>query len=376
MLRRNNAGTMTEHANQPDPARQAFAPLDEAQAQAHALLLQVGSALQHTQAAPAPAGWLGPLRRRWARTPPPAPGLYLWGGVGRGKTHLMDAFFEGAPVKRKRRLHFHHFMRDLHAQLADLPPQPDPLQVVAERLAAEVRLLCLDEFVVTDITDAMILHGLLAAMFAHGITLVTTSNIPPHQLYENGLQRDRFLPAIDLLAKHTREFNLDAGIDYRLRTLEQAEVYFTPLGGAAESALERLFEQLSGGRGRRDARLIINRRAIRTRRLAPGVAWLGFDELCEGPRATVDYIEIAREYHTVLVSGIPQLAPALDAAARRLLHLVDEFYDRNVKLIVSAAVPLEDLYQGKELAFEYERLRSRLIEMRAVNYLARPHIPL
>jgi cell division protein ZapE len=239
-----------------------------------------------------------------------------------------------------------------------------------------VRLLCLDEFVVTDITDAMILHGLLRAFFARGITLVTTSNIPPDELYRNGLQRERFLPAIGLLQEHAEVFNLDGGTDYRLRALQQAEIYFTPLDEAAEAGLAGHFANLSGGHEEATTSLAINHREIPVRRLAPGVAWFDFAAVCDGPRATADYIEIAREYHTVLISGVPQLTPARDAAARRLLHLVDEFYDRNVKLIVSGATPVENLYQGDALAFEYQRLHSRLTEMQSVAYLARPHLPL
>jgi len=367
---------MTATDSTQDNQRALFSPFDDIQRQAYARLCDVGRALKAAPQHPSPKGLLARLGKRFREPPSPVSGLYLWGGVGRGKTHLMDAFFAETQVMRKRRLHFHHFMRDLHRELAALPPQPDPLQVVAQRLADEVRLLCLDEFVVTDITDAMILHGLLKAMFARGITLVTTSNTRPDRLYENGLQRDRFLPAIDLLRAHTREFHLDAGTDYRLRALEQAEVYFTPLDERATQRMQRLFDQLSGGHQEGETTLFINQRQIEAQRLAPGTAWLGFRELCEGPRATADYIEIAREYHTILLSGIPQLTPAHDAAARRFLHLVDELYDRNVKLIASSAVPIEDLYKGKDLAFEYERLRSRLTEMQSKDYLARPHLPL
>lgn len=353
-----------------------FEPLDEYQVQAGRLLQDLMLRLQRGPGPPPRRGWLSRVTRRRNSAAPPVKGAYIWGGVGRGKTHLMDAFFENVPSLRKRRVHFHHFMQEVHDQLTLLPPQPDPLEVVADRLAADTRLLCLDEFVVTDITDAMILHGLLRAFFSRGITLVTTSNTPPAELYRNGLQRERFLPAIDLLQAHTEVFNLDGGTDYRLRALQQADIYFTPLGETADTGLARHFANLGGGHAETTTALVVNHREIPVHRLTPGVVWFDFEAICGGPRATADYIEIAREYHTVLVAGLPQLTPAHDAAARRFLHLVDEFYDRNVKLILAAAVPLERLYQGKALVFEYERLRSRLTEMQSVAYLARPHLPL
>lgn len=355
---------------------QDFVPLDECQAEANRLLDDVITRMQHAPSRPARRGWFARMGKRGPGVVPPVKGAYLWGGVGRGKTHLMDAFFERVPFGHKRRVHFHHFMQEVHDQLALLPPQPDPLEVLAYRLAEQFRLLCLDEFVVTDITDAMILHGLLRAFFARGITLVTTSNLPPEALYRDGLQRDRFLPAIQLLQEHTEVFNLDGGTDYRLRALRQANIYFAPLDEDAEAGLARHFSNLSGGHGLAARSLVINHREIPVRRLAPGVAWFDFAAVCDGPRATADYIEIAREYHTVLVSDVPRLTPAREAAARRFLHLVDEFYDRNVKLILSAAVRAEEIYEGEALAFEYQRLHSRLTEMRSAAYLERPHLPI
>lgn len=352
-----------------------FVPLDGRQAEAYERLMLLAASLQRPPGPPTVGSWLARLAGRTHKASP-VPGLYLWGGVGRGKTHLMDCFFHSAPAPRKRRIHFHHFMRDIHLALAALPPQPDPLDVLAARIAEDSRLLCLDEFVVTDITDAMILHGLLRALFDRGVTLVTTSNTAPQGLYANGLQRERFLPAIELLRAHTEEFHLDGETDYRLRELERAETYFTPPDGRAHTAMEQLFERLGAGHEETDTRLLINDRQLIARRLAPGVAWFAFSELCEGPRATADYIEIAREYHSLLISDVPVLTPAHDAAARRFLHLVDEIYDRNVKLILSADATLEDLYQGADLSFEYQRLRSRLTEMQSVDYLARPHLPL
>jgi len=371
----NNIDTMSAISPIENPETGTFKAMDDAQAQAWTLLGEVTERLRAVPHAPPAKGWLARVRKRLGNDADPVVGVYLWGGVGRGKTHIMDAFFEAAPFPQKRRMHFHHFMHGVHEELARLPPQPDPLVVLADKLATHVRLLCLDEFVVTDITDAMILHGLLRAFFERGITLVTTSNTPPERLYENGLQRDRFLPAIELLQSRTRVFNLDAGTDYRLRALQQAAVFFYPLDSNAEAGMETHFSNMSGGHAEATAALVINHRDIPVRKLAPGIAWFDFSHLCEGPRSTSDYIEIAREHHTVLLSGVPRLTPALDAAARRFLHLVDEFYDRNIKLIVSAEVPLQELYDGSVLAFEYERLRSRMTEMQSLDYLARPHLP-
>ncbi len=318
-------------------------------------------------------GLLGRLRSRFggaAPEIPPVKGLYLWGGVGRGKTYLMDWFAEALPLPGKRRLHFHHFMRDLHGELAGLPRQPDPLELVAERLCQDLRVLCLDEFVVTDITDATLLHGLLRAFFRRGVTLVTTSNTPPDLLYLNGLQRPLFLPAIALLKEHTEVFELDGGEDYRLRTLREEGVYHHAGEGDAEAHLEATFRRLLGGHHEDPPLLHVNGRDIPARRLGPDLAWFDFAVLCGGPRATADYIEIAREFHTILLSGVPRLTLGQDAAARRFLHLVDELYDRRVKLILSAAVPLDELYSGQLHEFAHERLISRLVEMQSAGYLA------
>jgi cell division protein ZapE len=317
-------------------------------------------------------GLMGRLRARIGGAAPaiaPVKGLYLWGGVGRGKTYLMDWFAEALPLPGKRRLHFHHFMRDLHEELAGLPRQPDPLELVAERLCQDLRVLCLDEFVVTDITDATLLHGLLRAFFRRGVTLVTTSNIPPDLLYLNGLQRSLFLPAIALLKEHTEVFELDGGEDYRLRTLREEGVYHHAGEGDAEAHLEATFRRLLGGHHEDPPLLHVNGRDIPARRLGPDLAWFDFVVLCGGPRATADYIEIAREFHTLLLSGVPRLTLGQDAAARRFLHLVDELYDRRVKLILSAEVPLDALYTGQLHDFAHERLISRLVEMQSTSYL-------
>jgi cell division protein ZapE len=347
-----------------------FIPLDSAQAEAASLLCDLHLGLRAAPARRPRQGLLG----RWVlgRRPPldPVRGLYLWGGVGRGKTHLMDWFVDNLPLPGKRRVHFHHFMHDIHAAMANLPKQPDPLEVVAEREAAQTRVLCLDEFAVSDITDAMILYGLLRALFARGVTLVTTSNTQPQCLYRNGLQRQRFLPAIELLERHTRIFELDGGIDYRLRTLTAAGVVFLAGDGSGDVELAACFERLTGGHAVRETAYSVNGRQVPVRGMGSDVVWFDFDTLCGGPRATADYIEIAREFHTVLLSGVPVLAPRYDAAARRLLHLVDELYDRRVKLILSAAAPVEDLYAGGLHDFAYARLLSRLTEMQSLEYLA------
>ena len=360
-----------------------FIPFDPAQAEAADLLRGLHRTLVTTPP-PRPIGGLADrllgrlparlgqgLAERWHPAPRPVTGLYLWGGVGRGKTHLMDWFVDALPLPGKRRVHFHHFMHEIHAAMAHMPKQPDPLEVLAEREAARTRVLCLDEFVVHDITDAMILYGLLRALFARGLTLVTTSNTLPQALYRNGLQRQRFVPAIELLEQHTRVFELDGGTDYRLRVLTEGGVYFVAEGdGAAEARLAACFEQLTAGHALAQSSYLVNGRQVPVRRVAADVIWFDFDALCGGHRATADYIEIAQEFHTVLLSGLPVLTPRHDAAARRLLHLIDEFYDRRVKLIVSAAAPVEGLYSGGLHEFAHARLLSRLTEMQSAEYLA------
>lgn len=316
---------------------------------------------------------------RWV-TPPavvPEQGLYFWGGVGRGKTYLMDVFFDALPFERKMRVHFHRFMRRVHHELTDLEGQKNPLQLVADRLAAETRIICFDEFFVSDITDAMILATLLEALFARGVALVATSNIVPDGLYRNGLQRARFLPAIALLNKHTKVVNVDGGIDYRLRALAQAELYHSPLGADAEAAMSKSFEALVPDREEIEANvdLEVEGRLMHARFEAEDVVWFDFEALCDGPRSQNDYIELARIYHAVLVTDVPVLGGNKDDQARRFVNMVDEFYDRSVKLVISAEVPLTELYRGGRLAFEFERTSSRLLEMQSQEYLARPHKP-
>lgn len=306
---------------------------------------------------------------------PPIRGLYLWGGVGRGKTWLVDLFFNLVPDDRKLRRHFHHFMREVHEELAQLRGQANPLQKVAERLAQRTRLLCLDEFIVTDIGDAMVLAQLLKALFAQGITLVTTSNTEPDQLYRDGLQRASFLPAIALLKEHLQELRVDNQTDYRLRYLKQAQVYHCPLGPEVDQRLAQEFDQLAPEVGQIGGHLRIFGRNIPVMRLADDVVWFDFMALCGPPRSQADYLELARSFHTVFISDIPRLGPSLDDPTRRFLYLVDEFYDRGVKLVISAAEPADHLYQGERLAFDFQRAVSRLQEMQSVEYLARAHRP-
>ena len=305
----------------------------------------------------------------------PLQGIYLWGGVGRGKTYLMDAFHECLPFRRKLRVHFHRFMQRVHGELGDLEGESDPLEKVADRLARQTRVLCFDEFFVSDIADAMILSGLLQALFERGVTLVATSNIIPEELYKDGLQRQRFLPAIDLIEQHTEVVNVDAGVDYRLRTLEQAELYHCPLDSDADASLLRSFEALAPEGGKQWERLEINGRYLSSCRVANDVAWFDFAELCDGPRSQNDYIELARIYHTVLLGNVQQMGADTDDKARRFVSLIDEFYDRNVKLVMSAQVPLPELYSGGSLEFEFQRTKSRLLEMQSREYLARSHKP-
>lgn len=317
-------------------------------------------------------GWLCRWRKPAARI---VPGLYLWGGVGRGKTMLVDLFFAALPLPNKRRVHFHRFMRETHAALRDLPEQPDPLAILAAQLAASCRVLCLDEFHVGDIADAMILGGLLEGLFQAGVTVVATSNEPPEKLYAGGLQRARFLPAIDAIQRHMTVVELASATDYRLRALRRAEIYHTPLDAAAHDSLLETFAELAP----RDQTPIatpldIDDRPIPVVLRAEGVVWFEFDLLCGGPRATGDYIEIARAFHSVLLSGVRRFSDLDDDAARRFVNLIDEFYDRNVKLICSAEAPPTELYGGTRLAQSFQRTVSRLIEMQSHDYLAQPHL--
>ncbi len=304
----------------------------------------------------------------------PVTGLYLWGGVGRGKTHLMDLFFDSIPFRERLRTHFHRLMQRVHLELRECAGRKDPLRLVGARIAREARLLCLDEFYVSDITDAMLLAGLFEELFARGVTLVATSNVAPDELYRDGLQRSRFLPAIEMIKRHARVLNVDGGIDHRLRVLERARLYHSPLDQAAEASLRQCFSSLAPDVPGTERILSIAGRPIRARRCSGDVAWFDFAELCDGPRSQNDYIELAREFRTVLIGGVPVFTAGKDDQARRFINLVDEFYDRGVKLVLAAAAPLEGLYAGGRLGFEFQRTASRLIEMQSYEYLARPHL--
>ncbi len=307
------------------------------------------------------------------RKQPPS-GIYLWGGVGRGKSFLMDSFFDWAGIRRKSRSHFHRFMQDIHHRLKAAQGRENPLTDIARDIAQHSRLLCLDEFHVTDIGDAMLMRNLLQGLLEQGVVLVTTSNQHPDQLYTHGLQRAQFLPAIDMLKNRLRVIEVDGGTDYRLRVLEKEGVYHHPLGDRATGAMLETFEAIAGSDGESHVMIEVEGRDIATKRVAPGVAWFEFDALCDGPRGTPDYIELARRYHTVLISGVRRFGPAAPDLRRRFSWLVDEFYDRRVKLILAAEMPLTELFRGSGGGVEAERTLSRLIEMQTRQYLAAPHL--
>jgi cell division protein ZapE len=303
-------------------------------------------------------------------TRPPIPrGVYMYGGVGRGKSFLMDCFFNAVPLTRKTRLHFHEFMREVHRELQELKGTVNPLQELGLRISRRYRLICFDEFHVADVTDAMILHRLLESMFANRVSIVTTSNFHPDALYPNGLHRDRILPAIELLKQKLEIVNVDNGTDYRRRTLEQVKLYHTPLGPDADAAMTEAFERLAEAK-EESPLLHIEHRELHARRRAGGVVWFDFKELCGGPRSQNDYLELATQFHTVLLSGVPQMTPRHASEARRFTWLVDVMYDRRVKLIMSAEVPAELLYAEGPLAHEFPRTVSRLAEMQSTEFLS------
>ena len=296
-------------------------------------------------------------------------GVYMFGGVGRGKSFLMDCFYNAVPLKRKTRLHFHEFMREVHRELADLQGVVNPLDELGKRMAKRYRLICFDEFHVADITDAMILHRLLDALFKNGVGMVTTSNFPPDGLYPDGLHRDRILPAIALLKKQLEVVSVDNGTDYRRRTMERVVLYHSPLGIQADTAMEDAFNQLAESKDE-DKALRIESREIMSRRKAGGIVWFDFKVLCGGPRSMNDYLELASQFHTVLLSDVPQMFVRHASEARRFTWLVDVLYDRRVKLIMSAAVAPELLYTQGPLAHEFPRTASRLNEMQSTEFLA------
>ncbi|HHQ6538301.1 TPA: cell division protein ZapE [Serratia fonticola] len=355
---------------------------DAVQRQAVTQLDQIYQALQQLPApAAANAGkrrnllsrWLGKSEETTAQRP--VQGLYMWGGVGRGKTWLMDLFFHSLPGDRKLRLHFHRFMLRVHEELTELQGQENPLEIVADGFKAQTDVLCFDEFFVSDITDAMLLATLLQALFARGITLVATSNIIPNNLYRNGLQRARFLPAIDLINEYCDVMNVDAGIDYRLRTLTQAHLYLTPLNQQTQDTMDHIFLKLAGHAGEEAPVLQINHRPMPTLRAVEGVLAIDFHTLCEEPRSQLDYIALSRLYHSVMLYNVRIMGPLKENTARRFLALVDEFYERHVKLVIAAEASMFEIYQGEQLKFEFQRCLSRLQEMQSEEYLKLPHLP-
>ncbi len=303
----------------------------------------------------------------------PTQGLYLWGGVGRGKTFLVDLFYDGLVLSQKRRTHFHRFMREVHERLRAHAGERDPLAAIAREWRQTLRVLVLDEFFVSDIGDAMLLGRLLDQLFAQGVVLVTTSNTPPRALYKDGLQRARFEPAIDLIERHCAVLELAGDTDYRLRALTRSPVYRTPLDAQSDAWLDGRWRELGGDDAHRDAGIDIEGRRIPVRARCKGLAWFDFDALCEGPRSASDYIEIAREFHTVLVGGIPVFDDVRDDAARRFVTLIDELYDRHVNLVCTADAAPMALYAGTRLAGAFERTASRLVEMQLAEYMAREH---
>jgi cell division protein ZapE len=341
--------------------------LDHAQAAALDRLQQLNDELAEFRAARQST-----LKRRF--DPPQVPrGVYLWGGVGRGKSFLMDSFFATVPLRRKTRVHFHAFMRDVHIALASLKLEEDPLAIVAARIAERWRLVCFDEFHVSDIADAMILGRLLSALFEAGVVFVMTSNYPPEGLFPDGLQRDRFLPAIELIKTWLDVVEVDVSVDYRLRALEQVQTYHVPSGPVADAALSRSFEAMRGGPDE-DPNLIVESRPLLARKRAGSVIWFDFKTLCDGPRSQRDYLELARRFAVLFVSDIPRMGPEVSDQARRFTWLIDILYDHRVKLLVSAAVPAADLYTEGPNAQEFPRTVSRLTEMQTRDYMASPHV--
>ncbi|MET3130042.1 cell division protein ZapE [Oxalobacteraceae bacterium GrIS 1.11] len=295
-------------------------------------------------------------------------GVYMWGGVGRGKSFLMDSFYSVVPLVRKTRLHFHEFMRGVHRQLDELKGIADPLDEVAKRIAKKYRLICFDEFHVSDIADAMILYNLLSALFDNGVSFIMTSNYDPDLLYPDGLHRDRMLPTIALLKSKLDVINVDAGVDYRSRALEQVDCYYTPLGAAADAALRHAYASVAETADE-DTRILIESREIRCLRRAGGLIWFDFATLCGGPRSQNDYLEIASRFHTVILSAIPAMSAGMSSEARRFTWLIDVFYDQGVKLLMSAEVAPEQLYTNGVLSSEFQRTVSRIVEMQSREYM-------
>ena len=364
-LRKIYAERLTTSGFQADAAQlQVVEKLDDLRGRLAAAQESNGSVLRR---------FLGALAGNSTREP--ERGLYLWGGVGRGKTWLMDMFFHSLPFPEARRRHFHRFMHDVHEQLKEFQNRESPLDLVAADIARDTRVLCFDEFFVTDIADAMILAGLFEGLFKRGVTLVATSNVPPKDLYKDGLQRQRFLPAIDLIERHVEVVNVDGATDYRLRQLTQAGTYLLSSAPDTPRRLEALFAELTHHGASSGGSIEIEGRDIPVIRQSSSAVWFDFPAICAGPRSQNDYIEIAREYQSVIVSDVPIFDSLRENEARRFIALVDELYDRSVNLIVSAAASPAELYRGERLTFPFERTVSRLIEMQSEDYLAREHRP-
>jgi cell division protein ZapE len=300
-------------------------------------------------------------------------GLYMWGGVGRGKTWLMDMFYDSLPIEKKMRLHFHHFMQRVQKELVALRGQVDPLKKVADIIHSEAHVICFDEFFVSNVSDAMILGDLFTMLFDKGITLVATSNIEPSGLYKNGIHRNRFLPAIAQVEKHTTVMNIDAGVDYRLRLLKQAKLYVSPLTADTDNWLDERFCTLAGNQTVMTTPITIGERTVEIKKRTETMLLAEFRQLCMQPRSAADFIELANNYNTVLIDNIPALTDTFMDPTRRFIYLVDEFYDRKVKLLIRAEQSILDIYQGEKLAFEIERTRSRLLEMQSEEYLSQEH---
>ena len=318
--------------------------------------------------------WLAYKSQRGRRlmrliSPPDSPrGVYMWGGVGRGKSFLMDSFYNAVPLQRKTRIHFHEFMRGVHRQLDELKGVADPLQIVAQKIAKKYRLICFDEFHISDVADAMIMFNLLSGLFNNGVSFIMTSNYPPDALYPDGLHRDRLLPTISLLKEKLDVLCVDSGNDYRKRALDQVEAYLTPLGANTDAALRKAFVRIAEVSDS-DPCLRIESREIRALRRAGSIIWFDFATLCGGPRSQNDYLEIASQFHTVILSGVPCMSASMSSEARRFTWLIDVFYDQKIKLIMSAQVPADQLYTTGALANEFQRTVSRIIEMQSREYM-------
>ncbi|ARG17175.1 cell division protein ZapE [Acinetobacter nosocomialis] len=339
---------------------------DEAQAQAVQELDRVWKELLNRYKASKKAF------RRFRRQTSPK-GVYMWGGVGRGKTWLMDQFYESVPFRRKTRMHFHHFMQHVHKELNKLSGQRNPLDIVADQIYKDAVVICFDEFFVSNVTDAMILSDLFQKLFVRGVTLIATSNIAPDGLYKNGIHRDRFIPTIEMVKKNCVVLNVDAGVDYRLRVLKQAQLFKSPLGNEGQNWIAERYSALTQTQTNSHEPIVINNRVVETLGHTEDVLWCEFSELCLKPRSPADFIEIANIYNTVLVSNVPHLTDFLSEGTRRFIYLVDEFYDRGVKLLLTSQDSIIDIYQGEKLAFEIERTRSRLLEMQSDEYLHSEH---